>query len=622
MLLIALSLLVQVACATQEIEVTRLVEEEVTRVVTETISIKGETVEVTRVVTEEVIVELPAEVDEGTANVITLNRNLNTEPPTADPALVTDVISDEVVHNTFISLTRLDQETGEVLPWLATDWSEGTDPKGNQTWTFNLRGDVQWVTWDNEAQVATEVLDDDGNPRFVLPSDVEYGIKRTIDPDTASQATHLIYAIKNAAPVNQGEEDLTLDDVGVSCDDDTLTCTFTMEDPTPWFPSIASMTLTSPVPAWTISEFGDNWTEPGLMVSSGPYVMSEWLHGSSMQLVKNPYWVEANQVQIVHVNYEMVTEASTAFAMYENNELDTADVPLPEMDRVTADPELGNELDILPLSCTYYYGFTNTKYPFTDQRVRLAFSQSIDRHSLVDNVLKGGQIPASSFAPKGVFGAPEPGSVGVFYDPEAAVDNLQAFLDDEGLTIEEFNDLDIVLMHNTSESNAQIAAAIQQMWSNNLGADVRIENQEWSVYLNSLIITNPIEEAPHIARLGWCGPIADENNWLYDVFHATGGYNDHRRNCVDPNCGDITESEFDELTQQARLETDPAVRMELYAQAEEILAVDEAAYAPIYHYTQVVVTKPWLTRTYPSTASPAIYEWEIDWEVKQAALGG
>jgi oligopeptide transport system substrate-binding protein len=327
-------------------------------------------------------------------------------------------------------------------------------------------------------------------------------------------------------------------------------------------------------------------------------------------------------VQIEVVDYDMVVEASTAFAMYENNELDTAAPPLPEMDRVKADPELSEELDILPLSCTYFYGFINTKYPMTDQRVRLAFSEAVDRQSLVDNVLKGGQIPASSFAPDGIFGAPAPGTVGVFYDPEDAQAQLQSFLDEEGLTLEEFNNLDIVLMHNTSEGHAQIAAALQQMWADNLGVDVRVENQEWAVYLNTIEKTTPIEEMPHMYRLGWCADYADENNWVHEVFNATEGSNRLRRGCVDPNCGEIVESEFDELTKQAQIETDPAARAELYAQAEEILAYDEAAYIPIYHYTSVTVTKPWLTRTFPSVAAPAIFEWTIDWDAKTAALGG
>ncbi len=59
-------------------------------------------------------------------------------------------------------------------------------------------------------------------------------------------------------------------------------------------------------------------------------------------------------------------------------------------------------------------------------------------------------------------------------------------------------------------------------------------------------------------------------------------------------------TEFDEITAAAAQEPDPAKRVEMYAQAEEILAAEEVAYAPIYHYTAVNMTKPWLTRNFPS----------------------
>ena len=618
----AVLVLVLSACAAETVEVTRVVEQEVTRVVTETITEEGEQVEVTRIVTEEILVEVPVEAEEEVMDKpITLNWNLSTEPPTTDPALTTDTTSVALTGNMFVGLTVLDQVTAEVNPWLATDWSAGEDADGNQTWTFNLRDDISWVQWDPATESVIEVTDGDGNVRKVMPSDVEYGVKRTIDPDTASDYAYVAYAIKNAQAVNEGSEELTLDDVGVSCDDETLTCVFTLENPAPYFPSIASMWITYPQPSWTIGDYGDNWTEPGLMNSNGPYVMSEWIHGGSIELVKNPFWIFADDVQIELIDAVMVTEASTAFAMYENNELDTVGVPSPELDRVKADPVLGEELRIAPAACTYYYGFTNTKYPMTDQRVRAAFSQSIDRQSVVDNVTKGGQIPASSFAPPGIFGGPEPGTVGIFYDTDAAQANLQAFLDDEGLTLDDFNALDITLMHNTSEGHANIAAAIQQMWKDNLGVDVRIENQEWAVYLKTIVNTTPIEEMPHIWRLGWCADYADENNWVHEVFNSDAGANRLRRNCVDANCGETTTSEFDDLTVAAQLEQEPAKRVELYLQAEEILAATEAAYAPIYHYTSVNTTKPWLTRTFPTVPGPAWYEWTIDWDAKLAALG-
>jgi oligopeptide transport system substrate-binding protein len=371
------------------------------------------------------------------------------------------------------------------------------------------------------------------------------------------------------------------------------------------------MWVAYPQPEWAIDEWGDKWTEAGLIVTNGPYVMESWIHGGELNLVKNPLWVDADSVQIERIEGVMITEASTAFAMYENNELDTTGVPLPEMDRVKADPVLSADFYSAPAVCTYYYGFTNTKPPFDDVRVRKAFSMAIDRQSLIDNVTKGGQIPATTFAPPGIFGAPEPGTLGLGFDAAAAAASLQEYLDENGMTIDDFNAMGIILMHNTSEGHANIAAAIQQMWSDTLGVEVTVENQEWAVYLDTIQPDTPLEDMPHVWRLGWCADYPDENNWVHEVFNADEGANRLRR----------TPGEFDELTAAAGQSQDPAERAALYAQAEDILAAVEAAYAPIYHYTTVAVTKPWLTRDYPPLGADNWYEWTIDWDAKLEAQG-
>ncbi len=374
-------------------------------------------------------------------------------------------------------------------------------------------------------------------------------------------------------------------------------------------------------PQGAIEEWANKWTEAGLINTSGPYVLEEWVHGGNLNLVKNPLWPDADSVQIERIEGVMITENSTSFAMYENDELDTVAVPQAEIDRVKADPTLSAELVNAPFPCTYYYGFTNNKPPMDDVRVRQAFVQAIDRQSLIDNVTKGGQTPATSFAPPGIFGAPEPGTVGLPYDPEAAAASLQEYLDENGMTIDDLNALSITLMHNTSEGHANIAAAIQQMWKDNLGADVKVENQEWKVYLETVGKTTPIEEVPHIWRMGWCADYADENNWIHEVFNAQAGANRLRRNCVDANCSDATASEFDELTVQAGIEQDPAKRIELYAQAEEMLAAEEVAYAPIYHFTTVQVNKPWLTRNFPPVGGNDFFRWTLDAAAKAEATG-
>ncbi len=176
-------------------------------------------------------------------------------------------------------------------------------------------------------------------------------------------------------------------------------------------------------------------------------------------------------------------------------------------------------------------------------------------------------------------------------------------------------------MHNTSEGHARIAAAIQQMWADVLGVEVRVENQEWAVYLTTIGNTTPIEEMPHVFRLGWCADYADENNWVHEVFNSDAGANRLRRNCLDANCGDTTTTEFDEITVAAQQAQDPDERVTLYAEAERILAEEETAYAPIYHYTTVNVTKPWLTRNFAPVGGEQWFTWTLDWDAKQAAMG-
>ena len=617
--------LVLVACQPETVVETVVEQVEVTRVITETVVEEGESVEVTRVVTEVEQVEVTREVaveaeEEEMMQPVTLNINWGGEPPTVDPSLATDTTSVDVVGNTFVGLTKFHPVTGDISPYLATEWTSGEDADGNQTWTFSLRDDIAWVKYNPVSGETTQEVDADGNPRFVNAHDVAYGVTRTVNPETASDYAYVLYIIKNAQAINEGSEEVTIEDLGVTALDD-WTVQFTLENPAGFFPAIAGMWIANPLPQWTIDEWDNQWTEAGIIVTNGPYAMKQWVHGTQLDLIKNPLWIEADSIQIEEIHGLMITEASTSFALYENNELDTTGVPSTEIDRVKADPVLSEDFYSAAIPCTYYYGFTNTKYPFTDQRVRQAFSQAIDRQSLIDNVIKGGQIPATSFAPPGIFGAPEPGTVGLGYDPDAAAAALQSFLDEEGLTLDDFNALGVTLMHNTSEGHARIAAAVQQMWADVLGAEVQVENQEWGVYLDTIRNTTPVEEMPHVWRLGWCADYPDENNWVHEVFNSDAGANRLRRNCSDANCSETTATEFDEITAAAGQSQDPDERLALYAEAERILAEVEAAYAPIYHYTTVNVTKPWLTRDYPPLGANNYFDWTLDMDAKSAAQG-
>jgi oligopeptide transport system substrate-binding protein len=307
---------------------------------------------------------------------------------------------------------------------------------------------------------------------------------------------------------------------------------------------------------------------------------------------KNPDYFDADNVQIEVIHCAMVVEASTAMAMYEDGVLDSTAVPSEDIDRVKTDTDLSKDLTIAPDLCTYFYGFNNSKPPMDNPLVRKAFSAAIDRQSLIDYVTKGNQTPATTFTCPGIFGhvLPEEG-VGIGYDPEAAKKYLAdaGYPGGEGLP-------EITLMFNTSEGHRKIAQAIQQMWKDVLGVTVNLTNQEWKVYLATIT-----EDAPQIYRLGWCADYPDANNWVLEVFHST----------LSSNRIKWHNAEFDRVTEEAARESDPAKRLELYKRAEQILCEEEAAMAPIYFYTMVNVTKPYLQRTFAPMGGDHVKDWRI-----------
>ena len=70
-------------------------------------------------------------------------------------------------------------------------------------------------------------------------------------------------------------------------------------------------------------------------------------------------------------------------------------------------------------------------------------------------------------------------------------------------------------MFNTSSGHQGIAEAIQQMWKDNLGVNVKVVNQEWAVYPET---TKSRWHTPQIYRLGWCLDYPDANNFDREVF--------------------------------------------------------------------------------------------------------
>ena len=512
--------------------------------------------------------------------------------PSLDPALATDTSSIQVIIEVFPGLTRLHEETLELLPGVAT-WETSED---GLTYTFNIVEGIPWVHYNAETGAVEEVTDDEGNVRYLTAHDFVYGWQRTLDPNTAGDYAYVLAPwVANGSEVNAGE--VGLEELGVTAVDD-LTFQVTATDIAPFVPNIFGMWMASAQPQWAIEEHGDAWTEAENIATYGPFALKEWLHDESITMIKNPFWAGTESMPVPQIDeiYSTMLDASAQLANFEAGTLDISQVPLADIDRIKSDATLSQALYVGPDSCTYYYGFNVAKPPLDDARVRRALSMSIDRQAIIDNILKGEQQPAFFFSRPNTVAAPThdlyPEYV-IGEDVAVAQGLLQEYLDETGQTLETMPP--ITLMHNESEAHAVLAQAVQQMWAENLGVNVQIQTQEWAVYLETLR-----EDTPQIYRLGWCFDYPDASNFLFDVWHTS----------TNPR-GNWSNAEYDALVDEARTLQDVEARRELYAQAENIISNTEAGLINVYYYTSLSLTQPWVNRTYSQLGNQYFEKWSI-----------
>ena len=482
-------------------------------------------VEVTKVVEKEVQVEVtPTPGPEVRPNVVRANSGGVGDVPSLDPDVAEDTSSITVVDNSFVGLTRLNEVTNELMPGMATDWAVSGDGK---VYTYTLRTDVPWVKYDGEQVVKVQTCPDaDGKTtdRMVTAQDFEYGILRALKPETASPYAYVLaFAIDGAADFNNGVFTDTAK-VGVTAVD-TTTLQIKTVDNVSYNPMIAGL--------WTAYRHAQ-MADRGRRLHRGPRRALDraWflpvlrpLHAQGMdpRLVadhRQEPILARNRVRPAgpggRSRRSRCSTRTPAMAEYEVGNLDAAAVPSQDIDRVKSDSVLSEQLVIAPNFCTYYYGF-NTTQPFVDDpRMRRALSMALDRQDLVDNVLKGGQEPAQWFARPGLVAAPTMADypdLGIKFDAAKAKEELDAYLAEKGITPDQ---LDITLMFNTSSGHQKIAEWAQQQWKQNLGIDIKLTNQEWKVFLETIKSL----DTPQIYRLGWCLDYPDANNFTREVFAA------------------------------------------------------------------------------------------------------
>lgn len=436
--------------------------------------------------------------------------NIGMEPKTWDPQLNTSGAGGHVIINLYDGLVRDTKEGIKMATAESYEISANAEGVADTVYTFKLRDDAKWS---------------DG--QSVTANDFEYAWKRACSPEMASPYAFLITDyIKGAYEYFSGTG--SRDDVGVKALDEH-TLQVELIQPTAYFLNLVSFFTYMPCRE-DMASTGEGWEkDPAKCITNGAFYLEEYKIGSHVLLKKNENFWNKDNVKLAGIKGLFITDATTSLQGYEAGEINvTSTLPGEEIPRLLAeDPNFVSE----PALGTTYIEFNMDAEIVNDVNVRKALTLAIDRKLICDQVLRNGAVPAAAFvAPsfklstgESMRAMDEYGNVTTEFEinPNSAeVDKAREYLAAAGYPNGEgFPELD--LLYYESGSMSQIAEAVQQMWKENLGINVKLKVEEFATYANTINSGNFT-----ITIYDWGADYNDPMSML-SLFSAT-GMNDSR----------------------------------------------------------------------------------------------
>jgi len=419
--------------------------------------------------------------------------------------------------------------------------------------------------------------------RLTLPAS-EKARKKLIDADAKLQAA---VRDKEFVPVRA-------EDVGIEAVDD-YTVRISLSQPAPYFSGLLAHQLFRAVPRKVIEKYGEHWTEPAHIVTSGAFKVKAWRPYSELVVERNPFYWDFANVRLEEIHFYTTQDNPTAMNLYKVGEADAVlnhTVPNPWLDVVRSKKDYmdGAEAAIV------YVLINVTRPPMNDIRVRRAFNMAIDKvtYSQSRRITK----PLSAFTPEGIFpGYPQP--KGDPFNPEQA----RKLLGEAGFPVMQRADgsyecakfpVDQVeYVFNTQSSNRTMAEFFQAQWKQNLGITVPLRSMEFRTFLN---VRAKLEYKGFALGI-WGADYMDPFTFLNLFSTPTGD-----------NGSGWWDQRYSEMLDAANRTLDKQKRYELMARAEKFL-LDAQPVIPIETSATNWVKKPYVKGMYPNAGS--LFPWKF-----------
>ncbi len=426
------------------------------------------------------------------------------------------------------------------------------------TYTIHLRDDVYWVD-NNGEQMAPVTAEDYVN-----------GYQRMVDPSEASIFSYIFEVIDGANEIIAG--DAEADTLAVNLVDD-YTFTITLDYVAPYFESMLAFGSFVPQPTEAISEYGEDY---GLSAETtwynGAYYVSEYDPEYIITLEKNPLYINSDNVQLDSIDFRLNEDSSSRYNAFLNGEADYGEITTPE------DYALGIEdgqINDKMTSYSYYAVLNAADSAITSNKdLRMALAYGFDRQTITEGVYGDINKPIEYIIPADLttssYGGVDYHDYSsdslITYDPDKANEYFDKYMEEEGISNR--SDISIELLASADATgNSKFAEVVQSSYLQNFGINIELTVQPFEQFLAS-----KKSGAFDMYLQSWGPDYADPSTYL-GLWQSS--------QIGSQNYAAYSNPEYDQLYDQAVVESDPDTRFKEFAQLEKMI-VDDGVAIPFF----------------------------------------
>lgn len=461
--------------------------------------------------------------------------------------------------NIFESLYRLGKN-GSITPGLAKSTKVSKDGK---TYTFTIRN----AKWSDGSKITAQ--------------DFVYSWKRTVTPATKSQYAYLFSGVKNADEIVAGKKSPST--LGVKAQGEH-TFIVTLDKPITYFKKLMTYPLFGPISEKAVKKWGNKYaTKAQYMLYSGPFKLTGWTGtNNSWQFVKNNQYWDKKAVHLQKINYTVNESTTTTLNLFQEKKLDLTQLASEQVKNMKS----SSDYTTYPYSITAFlvYNFQDSnatiKKALNNAKIRQAISLSINRKTLVKNVIGDASTVSKTFVPQDLV---KDAKTGKDFADESTVKNSTSYnkalaqkLWKQGLKETGIKKLSIQLLASNDEPNKPISQYLKSALEKNLdGLTVNLSN------IPSKVASSRAQSGDFDLYLsGWGADFNDPISHL-QIMTNNSGY----------NYGKYNSSTYNALVNKAQNQdaNDTSARWQDMINAEKTIMKDQGItplYQTVYSYLQ------------------------------------